>query len=76
MTSEGLAAAEFVLFRSIVNILVARFLLYHRGLSVTSGIEREHIIPIYMRSILGTLASIMVIYIVKILPLTLFFIIF
>jgi hypothetical protein len=76
MTSEGLAAAEFVLFRSIVNILVARLLLYHRGLSVTSGIEREHIIPIHMRSILGTLASIMVIYIVKILPLTLFFIIF
>ncbi len=76
MNSEGLAAAEFVFFRSLVNILVARFLLYRRGLNVTSGIAQEHIVPIYLRSIIGTLASILVIYIVKILPLTLFFIIF
>ena len=76
MNSQGLTAAEFALFRGVITILAAKFLLYKDGLNVTSGIEKEHITPIYLRSIIGTLASILTIYIVKILPLTLFFIIF
>jgi drug/metabolite transporter (DMT)-like permease len=76
MNSQGLTAAEFALFRGIITILVAKFLLYKDGLNVTSGLQKEHMTPIYLRSIIGTLASILTIYIVKILPLTLFFIIF
>ena len=76
MNTQGMTAGEFAFARSFFNMIAAYFMLKQQKISLTQGIEKEHLPALYLRCGVGTICFIIVMYILKILPLTIFFMIF
>ena len=75
MVTQGMTAAEYSLFRSTFNMIFAFLLLRSKNVGVFEGVTREHIPALLIRCGVGTLNFILVMYCVKLLPLTIFFMI-
>ena len=71
-----MTAAEFALARSFFNMIAAFLMLKQQKIGLTEGIEKSHMPALYLRCGVGTICFILVMYILKILPLTIFFMIF
>jgi drug/metabolite transporter (DMT)-like permease len=75
MVTQGMTAAEYSLFRSAFNMICAILLLRSQNIRVFEGVTREHVPALLIRCGVGTLNFILVMYCVKLLPLTIYFMI-
>lgn len=75
MITQGMTAAEYSLFRSFFNMIFAFLLLRSSNVGIFEGVTKEHVPALLIRCGVGTLNFILVMYVVKLLPLTIFFMI-
>lgn len=75
MTSQGMTAAEFSFFRSFFNLLFSSVLLRMKAVHITEGITRKHLPALLIRCGIGAINFIIVLYVIKLLPLTIYFMI-
>jgi drug/metabolite transporter (DMT)-like permease len=76
MNDFGMSAPEFAFVRSFFNMCASRALLGYSGVGVWDGVMEKHHMSLFLRCFAGTFVFTGMMYVVKILPLTIFFMIF
>ena len=70
--SHGVSLAEISLVRNSTSLFLSTIVLVIYGNNPLKTVEQEHIIPLAVKSSLGCIAFIIGIYVIKLVPLTIF----
>lgn len=66
---RGVTVIDYAFVRNLINCLTAAALLCYRRLSPWTGINKEHLTPFFLRTIIGTLGFFSFTLVYKLLPL-------